>query len=205
MSDDALDLLSLREAATVAERSPDTLRRWVRAGKLTRHVGDPTPGGGSAPLRIDRVELVALLVASEQAPRTAGAPSQSPEGVGVHPVQTPASTPLPTPGSMPTPLGAAGPVHVARLEGELALARTREELAAVRGELATARASMAAVEVRADAAERRAGDLAHQLGQAREDLEDWRARHDGAQAELSALRASQALSWWRRLLPGPGE
>ena len=38
-----------------------------------------------------------------------------------------------------------------------------------------------------------------------EDLEDWRARHDGVVAELGALRASQALSWWRRLLPAPKE
>jgi predicted nucleic acid-binding Zn-ribbon protein len=60
------------------------------------------------------------------------------------------------------------------------------------GERRAAAALQTAIQVAAEAAT----DL-------RASLERERARADGAEAELRALRDVGALPWWRRLLPGP--
>lgn len=56
------ELVSVVDAARAVDRSRDTVRRWVRAGRLTRHLGPLPAGGGSAPVLVDLDELRRLVV-----------------------------------------------------------------------------------------------------------------------------------------------
>lgn len=57
------ELVSVVEAARAVDRSRDTVRRWVRSGRLTRHLGISPAGGGSPPVLVDLDELRRLVVA----------------------------------------------------------------------------------------------------------------------------------------------
>lgn len=57
------ELVSVVEAARAVDRSRDTVRRWVRSGRLTRHLGTSPAGGGSPPVLVDLDELRRLVVA----------------------------------------------------------------------------------------------------------------------------------------------
>ncbi len=61
-------LLTVTEAAALVARDESTIRRWVRAGKLTKHVGPGRAGGGRTLTRVDRAELVAILPARTKKP-----------------------------------------------------------------------------------------------------------------------------------------
>lgn len=102
------DLVTLNEAARRVDRSRDTIRRWLRDGRLTRHEGDQPPHGGSAPVLVDVDELGRLVVALglEADPPRRGAP--------------------------------AAPDRAGELEGERALADLRVALAEALGRAAVA-------------------------------------------------------------------
>lgn len=181
------DLIDVAEAARVAERSDATIRRWMRDGLLARHEGPTPEHGGSAPVLVDRNELLTYLASSGQQPRV----SREDPGVTLE-------------GSARGNMNVAPPssveLELVELRARLATAelegRLNTQLAEVRGELAAARAELEAVR-------RQVNQLDHELVDARRDRDDWRDRHDAREAELSALRSSGGGSWWRRLLGGP--
>ena len=187
------ELITLADAAKRSQRSASTLRRWVRGGKLTRHEGEPSSYGGSAPLLIDTQELMVLLVVSEQEPR-------------VHQV----STPVATPGihaehapvhQMPTaPTDHATQVELTRLRGQLEAAELRTELAKLTAERDALQGQVVTM------AKRHAAEMNRvetETANLRADVQDWRERNDAREAELRAMRGMTGTSWWRRLLPGP--
>jgi len=193
--------LTLEQAATLAERSRSTLRRWLRDGRLTRHEAKGPNHGGSPAVLIDRAELVAHLLTSGATPR----PSTDEDPPGAQtPVQTPGGSgvqipPVDTRGApADTTLGEAAPValELARLRGRLALAEQAGELREVRARLEAALSEVGALERQLSAAGAAAEDL-------RRERDDWRDRHDAREAEISALRQLQGLPWWRRLLAAP--
>lgn len=165
------DLVPVREAARLVDRSTATIRAWVRAGELRVYRGEGTHEA-NRPALVSRAELlnVAGVTKAPHPPR----PPRREEPVSPSPA---ASTPSPSPGpsSSPSP-------SVAELDALRALAASREETAAA------VRSTVAALEARCV-------DLSAALDRER-------ARADGLEAEISALRATQGLPWWRRLLPG---
>ena len=112
-----MELVSVGDAARAVDRSRDTVRRWVRAGKLTRHEGPLPAGGGSRPVLVDLDELRRLVVEL---------------GLEAEPMR---------PGGA-SPAVDLGRSREAELAAELAAAREvaalRVELAEVRGRLALA-------------------------------------------------------------------
>ena len=126
------DLVTLREAGRLSGKSVDTLRRWIRAGRLQaqRSAADP-----NAPVLVARADVQALVIADAGAPRhaTAAVPH-----VGVQP-------------PMQSGELAAVRAHLADVLAQRdGLVRERDsaraELAAVRGDLVDTRARLAAVE-----------------------------------------------------------
>ncbi len=201
--------IPLSEAALVAERSESTLRRWLSAGKLTRHTGPVPPHGGSAPVLVDRAELLAHLAMNGQQPRSA---SGTREGAPV--LVTDASPVLPGPG-----VPAVDALTLARLEvqaGALERERDRllEDLDRTRRELAEAtgrhRQDVAEWKDRHDAQASVARELAEALrtaevGQARAEADAASARGQAEAAHVArvAAEARAAVPWWRRMLGGP--
>ncbi len=72
-----------------------------------------------------------------------------------------------------------------------------------RGEVTALQVEVAGLRDQLDQAHQARAELARTLDQNRQDLDDWRARHDALAAELAALRERTKLPWWRRLLPPP--
>lgn len=90
------------------------------------------------------------------------------------------------------------PVEEEDLRARLAAAEEElheSRLSALRAEVVAAKAETEALRLALGTAEEAARDL-------RGALERERARADGAEAELSALRVAAGVPWWRRLLPG---
>jgi len=58
------DLITIREAATRAERHPSTIKRWIKAKRLTTHRNG---NGRTASIMVEARELMTLL--TDQAPR----------------------------------------------------------------------------------------------------------------------------------------
>ena len=69
MDEKSDDLITIAESAKFSERSPATIRRWVKAGHLIAEQGEKPSRGGSAPLLVRRGSLVGYLVASGQQPK----------------------------------------------------------------------------------------------------------------------------------------
>lgn len=114
MTDRPDDLAPLADAARTVDRSPSTLRRWIRGGELTRHEGEALTPGASPPVLVSLSELHALVVrlgAEPAPPRPAPRPVTAPSG-GLAAVRL--------------------EVTIAELRGELAVARV--ELAAARAD-----------------------------------------------------------------------
>lgn len=190
MSDELPDRLPLADAARIAERHPETLRRWMRDGVLTRYEG-PTPiHGGSAPVMVARDELLAHLAISGQQPRPES-PSKDVEGGGMPPSTEQVHTP------QPPPLHA----EIEALHRRLVEAEHREQLATLRGQLAVAKAEgeIAALRTEVEALRARLTSADHARIDMQRDRDDWKERHDAREAELLALRAIRG-PWWRRLL-----
>lgn len=171
------ELVPLDEAAVMSERSPSTLRRWIRDGKLTRHEGPPRAEGGSAQVLIERDELMAHLAVSGQQPKES-TPVQEEEQVSIEPPAT----------------GVHAGVHQAelkilRLEGELQAERLRGQLQALQMERDALKEELLR--------ERQRATL--ETNELRDERDGWRDRHDAVRAELDARRAS-GWSWFPRLL-----
>ncbi len=178
-------MLTVSEAATYAQRSAATIRRWIRDAKLTKHSGPVREGGGHPPALVDRAELVAFLLASEQTPRArADAPLHTPDSDAVAHLHA----------------GVAHPadLEVERLKGAL-------EAAQLRGALETERARNEALREQLAQAREAGEALLHARDDAQAERDDWKARHDALGAELAALRERRGMAWWRRLLPAPQE
>ena len=201
------DLIDMSEAERASERSRPTIRRWIAAGELRRFEGTPPARGGSAPALVSRAELLALLVSKGQPPRSPGEqvidPPRLPLAAEVEPS---------TPGGDHLVVGAA---EVETLRAEVAKLQTGQQLAAALAEVERLKAAASAAveieqlrgqlaEVRAQLAgrDREIADARQQLAGMKLERDDWKDRHDATSAELSALRSSAGLAWWRRLLSG---
>jgi hypothetical protein len=189
--DEHSTLLSLAAAAAYAERSPATLRRWIRDGKLTKHQGPAPEGGGHPPALIERAELVALLVASEQKPR--GETARTIEHSPVRAVDGDEHLPSQDERS-PSGVAHLAALEVERLKGALEATKLRGALEAEQARCEALREQLAQAR-ETGAAYRQARD------DAQAERDDWRARHDALASELAALREVRAMPWWRRLLP----
>lgn len=181
------DLIDYAEAATIAERSQPTIRRWVSSGALTRYEGSQPEHGGSPRAYVSRGELLAHLIASGQQPRA----SQPPQVPDDHPSAIIKSDNK----EINTPLTADNQV-ITQLKLELAAARAEADRAELAGELAATRAELAGVQALVV-------ELRQQLASAHTDRGEWRERYDAARAEIEALRTVAGLPWYRRLLSGP--
>lgn len=171
--------LTLAQAATMAERAPATLRRWIREGKLTRHYGAIPEAGGSAPVQVDQDELFTLLATSGQKPRVHGSVQQDtpPEHDPVRTVDHDQVIAL--------------QLEVAELRGKLALANAQGCASAQRAER---------LEQQLDE-ERRRNDQRH--AELRADLALERDRTQALGAEIRALRVEKGVPWWRALFGPP--
>jgi hypothetical protein len=171
--------LPLREVALQVGRSLSTLRAWVRSGRLQSY---REPGDSGRTLADPRA---AALVAAELDPKGAhGAPRPEPTD----------------------PRGASprAPDH-ADLEGlREALAAWKATAEAHRETIVNLREALAATgearEAIARAEARQAETLRETLRDTREDLERTRAELVGVRAELAALRHTQGIPFWQRLL-----
>ena len=186
---DTSDLVPLKEAAAMVERSVSTVRGWMRSGKLSKH--RETPGDGQSRVMVSRQELLifAGLNLAIDPPRPKAEPA--------------ASEPPPPAG----PPFLAVELATARAERDAAramLTAAHAERDAARAERDAARATLDVVrEAQAEAlaeARARAGDARHDLQALRADVELYRAQNQALMAELSTLRGA---GWWRRLFPKP--
>lgn len=183
------DLVAVKEAAALVDRSPSSVRAWLRSGKLTKH--RETPGNASSRAMVSRAELMAYA-----AVQLDPAPARPPGGARPEP---PASV-------APAPADDMGlRVELARLRAELD--GTRAVLEATRAHVATLEASAATVgdlvaSARAEGRElaRVAEEHARDL---RADLDRMREERDAARAEAAALKTYAGLPWWRRMVTGP--
>lgn len=164
-------MLTIEQAATVADRSPRTLRRWVQGGHLTRHEGEAPEGGGSAPLLIDRQELLGYLATSGAQPRSD------------------------TDGQVDTDTQPDAQVDTSTRDLEVEIVKLRAEVELVRltGEVARLKAELDGVRelLRVEDERRHRAEL--EVTEARDEVAALRA-------QLDALASMQGLPWWRRLL-----
>jgi hypothetical protein len=183
------DLVPMKEAAALVDRSVSSVRAWLRSGKLAKHREDPANAGSRA--MVSRAELLAYA-ASMLDP-------------------TPARPPA---GPRPAPLASEAPTPDDARDLRVDLARARAELDGARAVLEATRAHVRSLEAeisragelmdgaRAEGrevsrlAEERARDL-------RTDLEHTREELTAARAELAAFRSYAGLPWWRRMVAGP--
>ena len=188
------DLVPLAEAARVAERSERSIRRWMSAGKLTRHEGPPPGHGGAAPVLVSTSELMGVLAVSGQKARV----EPELDTPGHHPDIVSGNTPGMTDTRVDTPSDTA--ILVAELRGQLEVAELRAELAKITAERDALQGQVVTMAKR-HAAEMNRGET--ETAHLRADVKDWRERHDAREAELRAVRGLTGRSWWQRLLPGP--
>jgi hypothetical protein len=186
-TDTPADLITVKDAATLVDRSVSSVRAWLRAGKLAKHrENDADP---NSRVLISRAELmtfaaVGLSAAPPRPPATSEAPSLTPD----------------TPADQEAPAVALARAQ-AELRGALAvLEATRAHVSALEGQVAATEkaANQAREEARATAdAERRRADAAErQVAELRDAL-------TAARAELEALKEYADLPWYRRLIAGP--
>lgn len=165
-----VDLIGLRDAAALAGRSVDTLRRW-RGEHGLRDYRDP--GDPSAPSAFSRSELLALLA------RLAATHAQRSGSAVVDAVLEPptAVVPMPTrPHLASAGAGVPALVHVLVDDLRAVLERQRAEIDRLTTELAAERArAAAAVDARA-AADAHAAELGRRLARLEALVEHGRAK-----------------------------
>ena len=168
-------LLTIAEAARMAERSPTTIRRWVADGRLTRREGAPPARGGKRPTRVFATELHSLLIVEGAQPRDTakahGAPLR--DVPRTHTVQQDDNTAS----------------EIERLRRELALSEVRE-----------LRIRLEASQTEVEGLHRRTRELELLVADTRQERDDWRDRHDAREAELRVLQGDKGLPWWRKLI-----
>ena len=177
---DADSTLTLAEAATIADRSEVTVRRWIKAGDLPATQGPAPRSGGRAPFIIRAGDLFQAL-----------------SDMGVQPKQPP-SVHKPPQGTV-----APAAATVTTAAGEVAELRFAVERGKLEHQAETARLRLAHGLERVNDLERQVSMLRSQVARLESEAADWRERHDAREAEVRALRASLDLPWYRRLLGGP--
>lgn len=168
----------------------------------------PADTPSTSPLPVDLVPLKEAARRVDRAPSTLrdwirAGELRSFEGEGTHPRNRPTLVSVGELQALVVQAGkAAHPGRRPPVEEEgaadlrLRLATVEGELRALRVELDGERRAAAALQTAIQVTAEAAADL-------RAALDRERARADGAEAELRALRDVGALPWWRRLLPGP--
>ena len=162
----------------------------------------------ASPLPVDLVSLKEAAQRVDRAPSTLRDWIRSGElkayhGEGTHPK------------NRPTLVSVAELLSLVVVTGKVATPGRRppvtdEDLEDLRTKLAHAEAEIRSLQSTVESERRTAEVATHALkimeqfsGDLRMSLERERARADGAEAELRALRAVGSLPWWRKLLPGP--
>jgi transposase len=153
------ELLTLKAAGDLVGKSASTIRRWVRAGKLTRHEGVQVSGGGSPPVMIEKYQLLTFVGTTT--------PLQPTVEVSTTGVQLGSRSGV--------QLSTERAVRVAELEGEVSTLKARLD------------SCMETLERERTASETQVRNLLQQLFEARSDLVDWRERHDAVTSEMKAL------------------
>lgn len=183
------DLVPMKDAAALVDRSVSSVRVWLRSGTLTKH--REIPGNAGSRAMVSRAELLAFA-----ATKLEPVPARPPGG----------PRPAPAASDAPTPDDAADlRVEVARLRAELD--GSRAVLEATRAHVATLEASAATVGELVASARAEGRDLARVAEEhardLRTDLDRMREERDAARAEAAALKTYAGLPWWRRMVTGP--
>lgn len=186
------DLVPMKEAAALVDRSVSSVRAWLRSGKLTKHREIPGHKGSRA--MVSRAELM-RYAAVQLEPTPARPPG------GPRPAPLASAAPLPGPADDAADLR----VEVARLRAELDGARA--VLEATRAHVATLEASTGTVADLVAGARGEGRELARVAEEhardLRADLDRMREERDAARAEAEALKSYAGLPWWRRMVTGP--
>ena len=172
------ELVPVADAAKTIGKSPATIRRWIRAGKITRHEGQTPVHGGSPPAMVVLSEVVAMAGAMGSI-RVDAPPVQTARPPGDH-------QPFTVPDSSP---------DIADLRVELAIAQGAVQVAQVERDSLERQ-----LEAEREAHRREAAELRHQVDHHRLASKDWQDRYDRAAAELRAVMQRDGLPWWRKLI-----
>ncbi len=174
------DLITVTQAAIIAERSERTIRRWasLKVGKLGHWEGQPNKGG-AAPVLISKEELMSLLAISKQQPRINSIEKQ----LDTAPIQALDMTETRT---VPLELVPISDVRMAELQGQLACSVVREKLARAEAQRDGLTESLRAAQALVD--------------ELRMDRDDWRNRFEQEKAENQKLREKLGFPLWKRLL-----
>jgi len=160
------DLLNLKQAAHLVGKSTATIRRYVRSGKLDRHEGVQDGSGGSAPVMVSQVQLLALLGSNQKLQVGHDVDSR---GVQVNK-------------NIPVQVSTEQAVRIATLEGQVNTLTAQLD------------ASERALESEKDSTSVLVRELKQSLYEAREDAKDWKERHDAKEAQLKALKGRSWFS-----------
>lgn len=179
------DMLTLKEAAVVADRSEYTIRSWVREGLLERHEGPKREGGGSPPILVRYADLIGVLVEKGINPKAASKEDMEDEDED--------EGELIELGSDNWKVESYDPTELMTL---------KEQLWQARVELERERGAKGAAEAKLEQMGFQVAQLQHSLASSQEDAKDWRERHDARETELKALRETMGRPGWRRLLTG---
>ena len=189
------DLLPLRDASRMVDRSLSTIRAWVRDGTLRGYREDPAHPSTSR-VMVSREELARLVVEAGKA----SAPGRRPPG-------TSAPEEAPLEAAVPSSVAPVAPVPVSD-GAELLRARTvaaelRGDLRAALAERDGAREVLEATRRTVEALEARCRDLADRADAERRRADGQAERVEALEAERDALHQWHGLPWYRRLLAAP--
>ena len=193
------DLLTTKEAATISERTPRTIRRWTTEGHLQSYPGPSSVKGGPPSLLVSKADLMKHLAVSGQEPAKTPLMPMSAKGDA-------------TEGRSDEPQGdttanVRQQVELVELRGQLETERVRREVEQLRGELAALEAQKVAADERANALGLELDRTRFDLAGARGDVNEWKERYDAQASELAATRAllqqEHGMSIWQRLISGP--
>ena len=195
------DLITTKEAASLCERKPRTVRRWITDGHLTRYEGEAPPAGGQAPVLVSRGELTAYLLERGQKPKgSAHKPASGHVAKG--------------------DAGGGAVMRTSHVDTEVVQLRHEVEMLSLKLQHAEAsthvtlnarteahEAQLAALQAKADGlrlamdqVRRELTTVMGELNDSKASAEDWKARHDALAQELAAVRERDGMPFWRRLL-----
>jgi len=195
-------LVPMSEAAAMSERSVATIRRWIKAGKLTRHQEAAPARGGSARVLVDSTELMKLLANTGQAPadHTLTVKPDTPHKGDTTRPDTGDHARVATPGA----------IQIMRLEHQLELQNMRTEIIKANNERAVQAIQVDALKETITRLERQHSTTLTQLSatliEKKNEINDWTDRYFAIKAELDALRkltSAPQVPWYRRLLGAP--
>ena len=200
-SDRPNDLIYIRTASNMSGKSSRPIRRWFSSsvGKLTRWEAEGSGHGGPVNALVSARELMSLLAETQKMP------TQSDGRPGRQSRQTGAIANSETPhANLLTPIQA---IQMEVFEEKAKVRVIEAEKSALVAEIEWVKLHSRKLEEQlkeqAQQAEAELRHERHRTQETREDLLAARDRANALEAENRALRATQGLSWWRRMIGGP--